>query len=128
MRSHSDAAIWQRGAGTELWQAFSNEPCDVPLLSEPQGEAICYVKGFACGYLTVSEEQNQPIYYFERVFETDFNGDCVVDLVDLSVLVGFWLETNCLLYEDCSGADLDQNGIVTLIDFILFGKDWFFSI
>lgn len=55
--------LWQRDAGTLLWQAFSNTMCVLPQTNEPQGEAICF-DAISCGYYTVSEGRNQPIYYF----------------------------------------------------------------
>lgn len=121
------AALWQKSGGTELWQAFANTPCNVALLSEPNGEAICFVKGFACGYFTVSEKKNQPIYFFQRLLETDLNGDCVVDITDLSILINFWLESNCPLVNDCDGADLFPSGMIDFFDFSVLEQDWFFG-
>lgn len=127
VRGYFNASIWQKNTGSELWQAFSNQQCNVSLQFESQGEAVCFVKDFACGYLTTSEHLNQNIYYYERVLEGDLDGNCIVDLADMSVLAGFWLEDNCSLNDDCYGADISQDGTVDLIDFSIFGQDWLFG-
>ncbi|MFH1110607.1 MAG: PKD domain-containing protein [Planctomycetota bacterium] len=64
-----EASIWTRPEGKNLWDAFSQPRCDVYLMPEPQGEAICW-DGFGQGYYTVSENQipgaQIPIWYFAR--------------------------------------------------------------
>ena len=67
MRQYQNAFLWQRPLGTELWDAFDTSGYTVPLVFEPQGEAICFDAG-GNNYYTVSENSYQPIYYFERVF------------------------------------------------------------
>jgi hypothetical protein len=121
------ALLWKKSAGTELWQAFANPSCNVALATEQNGEAICFVNGFACGYLTVSEKKFQPIYYFQRSLETDLDGDCDVDIADLDILVGFWLAENCPLVTECEGADFYLDAMVNFFDFSLFKQDWFFG-
>ena len=55
--------LWQRDGASKLWQAFNNPMCVMPQINEPQGEAICF-EADGCGYYTISEGLNQPIYYF----------------------------------------------------------------
>jgi hypothetical protein len=70
LRPHSfsgyeDGYYWPRAAGTNLWDAFSGTSCVVPLIEEPQGEAL----GFAAdglGYYTIGEGSHQPIYFYEN--------------------------------------------------------------
>jgi hypothetical protein len=90
------ALIWQRDRGTNLWQAFDNPMCIVPQIDEPQGEAVCF-EANGCGYYTVSEGANQPIYYFARngtcpIPTGDLNWDGYVDLADLAILLSHWLQ------------------------------------
>lgn len=93
--------LWQRSAATPLWQAFSNPMCVLPQVDEPQGEAVCF-KADGCGYYTISEDLNQPIYYFELngpcpmpTITGDLNWDGHVDITDLALLASHWL-TSCL--------------------------------
>jgi len=70
LRPHSysgdeDGYYWSRATGTNLWEAFSDTSCVVPLVEEPQGEAL----GFAAdglGYYTISEGSYWPIYFYEK--------------------------------------------------------------
>ena len=65
IRGYLSASLWGRPSGTDLWDAFASGECPVPLVSEPQGEAICFDSD-ADGYITTSEGYYKPIYYFER--------------------------------------------------------------
>lgn len=63
VRAYFSARMWLRPSGMPLWQAFSSQPCTVPLVMEMQGEAI----GFAAEgltYYTVSEGETPPLYRF----------------------------------------------------------------
>jgi hypothetical protein len=69
IRGYNNASLWTRPPGTNLWDAFAQSPVSVPLMAtEPQGEAIGFDSD-AWGYLTVSENIYQPIYYFDRIPE-----------------------------------------------------------
>lgn len=65
VRGYANASLWQRPAGTELWEALNGTPVGVPLVIEPQGEAICF-DGTGLNYHTLSERVNQPLYLFGR--------------------------------------------------------------
>ena len=63
VRSYFSASVWLRPRNGPMWRAFDNSECEVPLITESQGEAICFdAKG--AGYYTTSENRHQPIYYF----------------------------------------------------------------
>ncbi len=68
VRGYSNASLWLRPAGTNLWDAFAAAGTSVPLASEPQGEAIGF-DAAGWGYYTVSEGGNPPLYYYNRVPE-----------------------------------------------------------
>jgi hypothetical protein len=68
IRGYSNASLWPRTPGTNVWDAFSQSPVSVSLRAELQGEAIGF-DGDGWGYFTVSEGTGQPIYYFDRVPE-----------------------------------------------------------
>jgi len=63
--SDEDGYYWPRAAGTKLWEAFSGPACLVPLVEEPQGEAIAFA-AHELGYFTVSEGVSQPVYFYEK--------------------------------------------------------------
>ncbi len=65
VRGYSNAYLWPVPQGGDIPDAFDEDPCDIPLISEPQGEAIGF-DAFGFGYFTVSEYTYQPIYYFAR--------------------------------------------------------------
>jgi hypothetical protein len=56
---------WTRAPGTNLWNAFAQSPCLTPLANEPQGEALAFTAD-GNGYLTVSEGNQPPIYFYAR--------------------------------------------------------------
>ena len=96
--SDEDGYYWPRAAGTNLWEAFSGPACLVPLVEEPQGEALAFAAD-GLGYYTISEGAFQPIYFYAEsvnlikgpylqavtpnsivvVWETDVPGDSVVE-------------------------------------------------
>ena len=64
LRTSDSAFYWRRPAGKPLWRAFTTTtPCPVPLIEEPQGEAICFAADSA-SYYTLSEGTAQPLYLF----------------------------------------------------------------
>lgn len=66
IRGYNNALLWTRGVGQTLAQALAGTAVDVPIVSEPQGEALAF-DVIGSGYFTLSESRNQPLYYFERI-------------------------------------------------------------
>ena len=57
--------------------------------------------------------------------DSDFNGDCYVDLLDLKIMADYWLNTNCAASGNCQGADFaPTDGVVDFFDFADFGPQW----
>lgn len=90
VRNYETASIWQRPADANLWEAFAGTECSMELLNETQSEAICFVSGFACGFMTTSEGSYQPLYYYPRIFEADFDESCRVDFNDFTLFASAW--------------------------------------
>ncbi|MBN1436086.1 MAG: hypothetical protein JW936_03335 [Sedimentisphaerales bacterium] len=120
VRGYTYASLWQRPAGELLWEAFTEPACSLGIISEPQGEAICFDR-FGCGYLTTSENSYQPIYYFARVHTGDVNGDCSVNLIDYEMLCDCWLGDGSGV---CLSANLDGQDGVDLVDLALLASGW----
>ena len=57
---------YARPPGGSIANAFQAPPITIPLVSEPQGEAISFDPN-GHGYYTTSEGSGQPIYYFDRL-------------------------------------------------------------
>ncbi|MCX8054007.1 MAG: hypothetical protein N3B12_09375 [Armatimonadetes bacterium] len=68
VRGYSNASLWRRPPGGNLWEAFGGEYYSVPLPHQPQGEAICFDSN-GSGYYTTSEGAHQPIYYCARAVD-----------------------------------------------------------
>jgi len=130
VRGYTDASIWQRGDGVNLWEIFTGTECSVSILSEPQGEAICF-DADGCGYYTVSENLYQPIYYFARNGQcpllpptADFDGNGNVDLADFAKLAFNWLDTGCESPLWCNDTNLNMDGTVDENDLLEFVSYW----
>jgi len=121
------ASIWLRPEGTNLWDAFSGTECAVELLSEENGEAICFDAN-GCGYYTTSEKLYQPIYYFARdgqcpeppPIPCDFDSSGKVDYNDLSFFVEWWLLRELSVDFAPDGGD----GVVNFFDWAVFADGW----
>ncbi len=128
VRRYTTASVWRRTAEMELWEAFGGQECVVPIVSEPQGEAICF-DAEGCGYYTVSEGSYQPIYYFGRdgecPLEGDIDGDGDVDAGDIEIFAGRWLDLSCSSVNLwCANCDVDKSSGVDFADFAYAGADW----
>ena len=58
---------------------------------------------------------------------SDINGDCYVDFLDVEIIAGYWLHTDCAGLDDCENADLEPeepDGDVDFFDFSDFAIDW----
>ncbi len=54
----------------------------------------------------------------------DITGDCRVDLEDLAILAGWWLDDCDISNDWCDQADLGPNGIVDLSDISILSSQW----
>ncbi len=120
VRGYWNASLWSRPSGGTIADAFNQTPVDVPLVSEPQGEAITF-DASGSGYYTVSEKLYQPIYYFERICPPgDANRDGRVDADDASILAANWLTVNAAWTQ----GDFNADGTVNDIDATLLAANW----
>ena len=56
---------------------------------------------------------------------SDLTGDCYVNLEDLDIVAGYWLNVNCVESDNCEGADFEPvDGDVDFEDFSDFAVDW----
>ncbi|HJN74197.1 MAG TPA: hypothetical protein QGF58_09720 [Myxococcota bacterium] len=63
LRTYTHLFLWPR-LGRTLDEAISTPPaCSIDIESEPQGEAVALNKA---GFLTVSEGENQPIWFYKK--------------------------------------------------------------
>jgi hypothetical protein len=57
--------------------------------------------------------------------DSDLNGDCYVDSLDLGVIASEWLHTDCISPDNCQNADFaPTDGTVDFLDFSDFGPQW----
>jgi hypothetical protein len=63
VRGMFQACLWRRDPARPLWQAFDGKVWDLPLASEPQGEAIGF-DGHGQGYYTTSEGKDPLIHHY----------------------------------------------------------------
>ncbi len=56
--------------------------------------------------------------------ESDLSGDCYVNYEDLDYISYYWLNTDCVAFDDCDGADFEPDGDVDLIDYSVFAEQW----
>jgi len=57
--------------------------------------------------------------------DSDLNGDCYVNLLDLEIMADYWLLTNCTAPGNCQNADFaPTDGTVDFFDFADFGPEW----
>jgi len=61
---------------------------------------------------------------FEPNDIADFNGDGVVDFIDLKKFCEHWLETGCIPPYGCEGTDLDNDTKVNFKDYAIFAQHW----
>ncbi len=125
VKGYSNASLWKVEEDSELWQAFSGPECSIPLVTEPQGEAIAFNSN-GCGYFTVSENHYQPLYYFARDIEpllANLDCDCDVDIHDYAIFASEYTE----LPTD-SIADLNGNGRIDIGDLFTIANEWLLGV
>jgi hypothetical protein len=72
LRSETYAVAWIRNPGESVADALTRTPTNIPIVGppdEPNGEAIAFLPDNS-GYITVSEGENPPVYFFRRLTET----------------------------------------------------------
>jgi len=62
----SEGLMFLRPPGGSITDAFNTTPIAIPLVNEPQGEAIAFDPN-GWGYFTTSEGSNPPLNYFNRL-------------------------------------------------------------
>ncbi len=63
LRTYHQIVMWPRPPGTNLAEAFDNEPCEAPTAAERQGESLTFAADDD-SYLTISEGRHPPINRF----------------------------------------------------------------
>ena len=120
VRGYWNASFWSRPPGGDIGDAFVQPAASVPLILEPQGEAIAF-DAAGSGYYTVSEFLHQPLYYFERICPPgDANRDGRVDSTDAAILAANWLSSNA----GWSEGDFNGDGSVNEIDAATLATNW----
>ncbi|MDD5458443.1 MAG: right-handed parallel beta-helix repeat-containing protein, partial [Phycisphaerae bacterium] len=80
---------------------------------------VCFYRHTTRTDLAIDRNPVDIGYHFVRPIDLvgDFNFDGVVDIEDyVRIFIQFWLADDCEFPDWCSGADLDENGIVNFID------------
>ncbi len=54
----------------------------------------------------------------------DLNFTCSVDMSDLCILSGYWMQAGCVGPGNCGQADIDRNHMVDIDDFMLLVEHW----
>ncbi|MGK0190375.1 MAG: VCBS repeat-containing protein, partial [Verrucomicrobiales bacterium] len=86
-----DGMLWIRSPGASLSDVFADPFCLVPLAGEPQGEAVSF-NADGSGYYTISEGNNQPVYFYaennntppvvdDQPVSTDEDTDLIITLI-----------------------------------------------
>lgn len=63
LRTYTSVLLWDRQAGSNVGETLLTDPCEVPSLSEPQGEAVG-VAADGLSYFTVSEGDDPALNFF----------------------------------------------------------------
>lgn len=70
LRTYGSAMLWTRDDATITSKTFDHPGRAIPLPVEPQGEALAF-DAKRGGYYTLSEGENQPLYYIPRATPPD---------------------------------------------------------
>jgi hypothetical protein len=74
---------------------------------------------------------NGRINYMRSVYDIyapqDLNKDNLVNVIDFSALAKQWLKNDCLLFDDCDGADINLSGSVDIADLANIAQRWLSS-
>jgi hypothetical protein len=61
IRTYAGAYGWRRTPSATIAEAFATDPCPLPTVAEPQGEALAISP---TGFFTISEGGTPPIWFF----------------------------------------------------------------
>jgi zinc carboxypeptidase/carboxypeptidase family protein len=80
-------------------------------------------------YVTLPEHASTDVFTFpigSPVVPGDMDGNNFVNLKDFSLFAVFWLDATCPPHQPCAcdGADINQDGIVNLLDLLIFSTAW----
>ncbi len=125
VKDYSSASLWKVEDGSQPWEAFSGPECSIPLVLEPQGEAISFNSN-GCGYFTVSEDRYQPLYYFARDIEplpANLDCDCDVDIHDYAIFASKYAQST-----NDSPADFNGDGRIDISDLFTIANQWLLGV
>lgn len=118
--SYLQIFLWPILPGQQPWQAFANQLCAVPVVAQPQREAICFSTD-SRSYYTTSEGNNPAIYFFQQIIAADFNLDKLVNFKDFALLADCWFEP---VTAQCLFVDLQSSPFIDYNDLQLLTEDW----
>jgi len=89
LRGMFNASMWARPKGEPLCEAFQGKELKLQVMSEPQGEGICF-DADGKGYFTIGEMMHPPIYYFGRSVKSGEPADAksLADIVGVTHVAG----------------------------------------
>jgi hypothetical protein len=76
----------------------------------------------------ICDGTNYPKLAWQKPLPGNFLCPDEVGLEDLAYFVQRWLMTDCNLYDDCNGTDINIDGKVDFVDFALLANNWQISI
>lgn len=98
-------------------------PFNLNLLSIPAG-GWANSNNFHLNLLWVNRGWEDSANFRICLKHGDFDVDCCVNLADLDIFVGHWLETGCGEPNWCSWADFNKSDSVNFVDFALLAENW----
>ncbi len=78
--------------------------------------------GDPADWMMLRPGEDYPRLAWQKIFPGDIAGLYGVDLNDFNELASHWLQSNCPV--DCNNADINQDGIVDIQDFIILYENW----
>lgn len=84
LRTYFAIYLWAFTPGEALWNVFLDPACSMPMVLEPQGEAICFAADGE-GYYSISEQSGQgprPLYFYARTSVSDSDNDGIPNSVE----------------------------------------------
>ena len=112
----SPAYLEPLGVESDHIKAFVNEDSLVKLVIAFARADICGAGDFGTGQVTVVGQLSDGRYYYG----TDTIKLIHNDLEALALIASYWLAEDCRKPHWCDGADMNQDGVVNIVDFALF--------